>query len=128
MAHYALIRDNIVQQVIYVERDYEQNFNPSSDTETEKWIQTSYNTRGGVHYGPDGNPDGGVALRKNFAGVGCTYDESRDAFIYPKPFESWVLDETTCLWNAPIPEPQDEFVYKWDEETKQWLKRGVKAY
>jgi len=82
--------------------------------------QTSYNTRGGVHY-TDGEPsaDQTKALRKNYAGIGFTYDEARDAFIPPKPFDSWVLDEDTCLWVAPIPMPDGDYV--WDEDAGDWV-------
>ena len=79
------------------------------------WIQTSYNTRGGVH------SSGGTPLRKNYAGIGYTYDSGRDAFIPPKPFASWVLDEGTCLWNAPVPYPTDGKMYNWNEATTSWV-------
>ena len=84
--------------------------------------QTSYNTRGGVHY-TDGVPseDQRKALRFNYAGIGFTYDEGRDAFIPPKPFESWVLDEATCLWEAPIEYPADGGMYTWDESEGDWV-------
>jgi hypothetical protein len=81
------------------------------------WKQTSYNTRGGIHTG------GGIPFRKNHAGIGYTYDETRDAFIAPKPFNSWILNETTCLWNAPVAYPVDNDVnniYKWNEEIQNW--------
>ena len=78
------------------------------------WKQTSYNTIGGVHN------NGGTPLRKNHAGIGYTYDEDRDAFIPKKPFNSWVLNETTCNWEAPIALPDTENRYNWNEETKQW--------
>ena len=78
------------------------------------WKQTSYNTRGGV------NNNGGTPLRKNFAGIGYTYDETRDAFIPPKPFNSWILNESTCLWESPIPYPQDDNKYTWNESTLTW--------
>jgi len=78
------------------------------------WKQTSYNTIGGVH------KLGGTPLRKNFAGIGHTYDEDRDAFIAKKPFASWTLNETTCLWEAPVVRPDDGQTYSWNEETKQW--------
>lgn len=84
--------------------------------------QTSYNTRGGVHYDPEtGEPsaDQSKAFRKNYASIGFTYDEARDAFIPPKPFESWLLEEDTCLWNAPIPQPT-EGQWEWNEEQQQW--------
>ena len=79
------------------------------------WIQTSYNTRGGVH------TLGGTPLRKNYAGIGYTYDATRDAFIPPKPFASWLLNEDTCLWDAPTPYPSDGGMYRWDEDTLAWV-------
>ena len=78
------------------------------------WKQTSYNTYGGVH------SSGGTPLRKNFAGIGYTYDEDRDAFIPKKPFNSWILNEDTCIWNAPVAIPIDENKYSWNEQTKSW--------
>jgi hypothetical protein len=78
------------------------------------WKLTSYNTNGGVH------SSGGTPLRKNHAGIGYTYDETRDAFIAPKPFNSWILNEDTCLWNAPVAYPQDDNDYKWNEQTLSW--------
>ena len=87
----------------------------------ESWIKTSYNTRGGIHYGDDGKPDGGVPLRKNYAGVGYSYDVVRDAFIPPKPYASWILNESSCLWFAPTPYPDDGKHYRWDEETTAWV-------
>jgi hypothetical protein len=78
------------------------------------WKQTSYNTSGGVH------AFGGTPLRKNFAGIGMTYDEDRDAFIYKKPFNSWVLNELTCFWEAPIAQPNNDNKYTWNESTLTW--------
>ena len=78
------------------------------------WKQTSYNTNGGVHN------NGGTPFRKNHAGIGYTYDEDRDAFISPKPFNSWILNETTCIWNAPVAYPTDGKRYSWNETTKNW--------
>lgn len=128
MAHYAVLdADNTVTQV-FVGRneddlapgvdDWETYYAPEGHTVK----RTSYNTRGGVHY-TDGEPsaDQTKALRFNYAGVGFTYDADRDAFIPPKPFDSWVLDEATCLWEAPIPYPEDGGEYTWDEETGDWL-------
>ena len=80
----------------------------------QMWIQTSYNTLGGEHL------NGGTPLRKNFASVGYTYDAEKDAFIPPQTFPSWVLNETSCLWEPPTPIPDNENVYRWDEETKSW--------
>ena len=78
------------------------------------WKQTSYNTHGGVH------SSGGTPFRKNHAGIGYTYDEDRDAFISPKPFNSWILNEDTCIWEAPVAYPQDDNDYKWNEPTLSW--------
>ena len=78
------------------------------------WKQTSYNTKGGVHN------NNGTPLRKNFAGIGYTYDEDRDAFIPPKPFNSWMLNEVTCLWEAPVAKPNDDNNYTWNESTLTW--------
>ncbi len=128
MAHYAVLdADNTVTQV-FVGRD-EDDLAPGVDDweiyyapagHTVK--RTSYNTRGGIHY-TDGEPsaDQTKALRMNYAGIGFTYDEDRDAFISPKPYDSWVLDETTCLWVAPIDYPADGGDYTWDEETGDWV-------
>jgi hypothetical protein len=102
MSHFAHVKDGIVTQVIVAEQDFIDLGvvgNPS------EWIQTSYNTRGGVHYNPEtGEPsaDQTKALRKNYAGIGDTYDPQRDAFIEPQPAEGWVLNEQTCLWEAPV--------------------------
>ena len=86
------------------------------------WVQTSYNTYAGVHYAPNSRtPDGGIALRKNYAGIGYTYDQTRDVFIAPQPYPSWTLDEDTCLWNPPTPYPEDGKKYDWDEETTSWI-------
>ena len=118
MAHFAQIdSNNTVTQVIVIDQE---TLNTGHWGDPATWIQTSYNTRGGVHYGQDGQPDGGVALRKNYAGIGFTYDAGRDAFIPPKPFPSWVLNESTCLWEAPVPMPQDGKVYAWNEATQSW--------
>jgi|TARA_R110002124_G_scaffold58328_1_gene162508 hypothetical protein len=120
MSHFAKIEDNLVTTVIVAEQDF-------IDTLEGTWVQTSYNTRGGVHYGQDNNPDGGVALRKNYAGIGMIYDSVKDAFYTSKPYASWTLDNTTCQWEAPIVYPDDDKLYKWDEDlyqsdnTKGWV-------
>ena len=116
MAHFAQVENGIVTQVIVAEQDV-----IDSGLFGTGWVQTSYNTRGGVHYGQDGQPDGGVALRKNYAGIGYTYDSVRDAFISPQPYPSWTLDEDTCYWNPPTPYPTDEKPYSWDEATQSWV-------
>jgi hypothetical protein len=79
------------------------------------WVQTSYNTQGGVH------TQGGTPLRKNYAGIGYSYDAARDAFIPPKPYNSWLLNDETCLWSAPVAYPADSKLYRWDEETLNWV-------
>lgn len=118
MAHFAKVQEGIVTQVIVAEPEF---FNTFVDSSPGEWIQTSYNTRGGVHYASNSNdPDGGEALRKNYAGVGFTYDKDRDAFIPPQPFASWTLNEDTCLWDAPVPYPSDGQIYTWNEDTTSW--------
>jgi len=129
MAHYALLNyQNIVTKVCTGKNEDE------TDTNIELVYQhmfgqlckrTSYNTRGGVHYDPVTNQpsaDQSKAFRKNYAGVGYTYDHSRDAFIPPKPqgFDSWVLNESSCLWEAPVEYPDDGQIYTWNEETTSW--------
>lgn len=112
MAHFAKVVDGFVTQVIVAEPEFFQTFVDSSPGE---WIQTSYNTHGGVH------ANGGTPLRKNYAGIGFSYDRTRDAFIPPKPFASWILDDDTCLWNAPVAMPTDGKVYTWDESQQNWM-------
>ena len=127
MAHYALLNyQNIVTKVCTGKNEDE------TDTNIELVYQhmfgqlckrTSYNTRGGVHYDPVTNEpsaDQSKAFRKNYAGVGYTYDHSRDAFIPPKPYDSWVLNESSCLWEAPVAYPDDGQMYTWNEETTSW--------
>jgi hypothetical protein len=121
MAHYAFLdQDQIVTEVIVGVNEHE--LIEGKDPET--WYgqfrgqvckRTSYNTKGGVHI------QGGTPFRKNYAGIGFIYDESRDAFIPPKPFESWTLNEATCLWDAPVPYPNDGNDYQWDESAGDWF-------
>jgi hypothetical protein len=111
MAHFAKVLDGKVTQVIVAEPEFFETF---VDSSPGTWIQTSYNTHGGQH--PEGRP-----LRKNYAGVGYTYDSVRDAFIPPQPFASWTLNEDTCLWDAPTPMPTDGKIYRWDEPTTSWV-------
>jgi hypothetical protein len=113
MAHFARIVDGIVEQVIVAEQEF-------IDGIEGAWVQTSYNTRGNVHYGQDGEPDDGAALRKNFAGIGFIYDETRDAFYPPPVYASWVLNEDTCIWEAPAEKPDDNH-YDWDEDAGEWV-------
>lgn len=117
MAHYAVIDNNKKVVEVFVGKEEGDTNWESHYTEMKGMIcvRTSYNTRGGVHM------LGGVPFRKNYAGVGYYYDTERDAFIPPKPFESWLLDEATCLWQPPIEYPDDGKIYEWDESTTQWL-------
>ena len=108
MAHFARIENNIVTEILVVPDNQEhrgQDFLANDLGLGGIWIQTSYNHN----------------IRKQFAGIGFTYDAARDAFIPPKPFDSWVLNEATCLWDAPVPYPTDGGFYRWDEETQSWL-------
>lgn len=109
MAHYAKVESNIVTNVIVADDDV-----ISSGVFGSGWVQTSYNTRGGSH--PENRP-----LRKNYAAVGYTYDNVRDAFIPPQPFASWVLNETTCQWEAPVARPDDDKSHQWDEASTSWI-------
>jgi hypothetical protein len=122
MAHFAKVCDGKVVQVIVAEPEFFDTFVDSSPGE---WIQTSYNTRGGVHYGQDGQPDGGVALRGNYAGIGFTYDRTNDVFYAPSPFPSWTLNNTTWSWDAPVAYPTDGKIYRWNEETQNWVEVDV---
>ena len=118
MSHFAQINENnIVQQVLVIDQDM---IDTGLWGDPKQWIQTSYNTRGGIHYGPNGEPDGGIAVRKNYAGIGFTWDASRDAFIPPKPYTSWILNERTCLWDPPVPYPTDGKNYIWEESLQEW--------
>ena len=122
MAHFAKLDANNVVVFVTVDRDEDNGREAELLARTgEVYKQTSYNTRGGVHYGQDGQPDDGVALRKNYAGIGFTYDRTRDAFIPPKPYASWLLNEDSCLWNAPVEYPTDGKHYQWDEATTAWV-------
>lgn len=126
MAHFAKVNKitNEVEQVIVATPSFIMTLSDAED-----WFQTSYNTIGGIHFGEDGLPDGGVALRKNFAGIGYTYNRQLDAFIPPKVYDSWVLDEDKGYWVAPVPYPDDGYKYRWDEETISWVDKhdGVRT-
>jgi hypothetical protein len=118
MGHFAKVVDGKVSQVIVAEPDF---FNTFVDSSPGQWIQTSYNTRGNVHYTPNTNePSGGEALRGNYAGIGYTYDAVNDVFYAPKPFNSWTLSEATWSWEAPVAYPDDGKTYVWNEETTSW--------
>ena len=110
MSHFAQVENGIVTQVIVAEQDV-----IDSGLFGTGWVQTSYNTSGGVHL------LGGTPMRKNYAGIGYTYDSTRDAFIPPQPYASWTLNEETCLWDCPTPYPTDGKVYTWNEETTSWI-------
>ena len=113
MAHFAKVENGVVTQVIVIEQDV---LNSGNWGDPASWIQTSYNTQGGVH------TQGGTPLRKNFAGIGFTYDSGRDAFIPPKPYASWVLNESTCNWDAPTAMPVvSGKVFIWNEQTVSWI-------
>jgi hypothetical protein len=113
MSHFAKVEDGIVTQVIVIEQDV---VDTGLFGDPASWIQTSYNTHGGVH------TLGGTPLRKNYAGIGYTYDSTRDAFIPSKPYASWILNEDTCLWEAPTPMPVEEGkIFVWNEDTTSWV-------
>lgn len=112
MAHYAFLDDNNIVTEVITGRNETEVVDGISDWEAyygelrgQTCVRTSYN----------GN------IRKNYAGIGFTYDEERDAFIAPKPYESWILNEDTCRWEAPIPYPEDSLMYRWDEEAEDWV-------
>ena len=117
MSHYAKIENGLVTQVIVAEEDF---ISTGALGDPASWIQTSYNTRGGVHYGADGQPDGGEALRGNYAGIGYNYNEVSDVFYPPQPYPSWVLSPHTISWEAPVAMPNDGKQYSWNEETQSW--------
>jgi len=122
MSHFAQVKNGIVQQVIVAEQ-------PFIDTLPDKqdWVQTSYNTRSGIHYGQDGKPDGGTALRGNYAGIGYIYDSKNDVFYPQRPkdengviYNSWVISGPDWTWKPPIPYPTDGNTYLWDEPSISW--------
>lgn len=112
MSHFAKVENGIVTQVIVIEQEV---LNLGHWGDPSLWVQTSYNTSGGVHL------QGGTPLRKNYAGIGYSYDAERDAFIPPKTYDSWILNEDTCLWESPVPAPTDNQSYRWDEPTLSWV-------
>jgi len=128
MAHYVKVVDGLVVNGIVAEPEFFDTFVDSSPGE---WIKTSYNMRGGVYYDPATNEPhadqaGMIAAdegrqRKNYAGIGYTYDRVRNAFIPPKPWNSWTLNDTSCLWESPVPYPTDGAFYHWDEDTTNWV-------
>lgn len=125
MAHFALLDENNIVTFVTVGRDEDDGKEAELSARTgQTYKQTSYNTRGGIYYIPNTNepdPDQSKAFRKNYAGIGYTYDEVIDGFIPPKPFASWLLNTTTGLWEPPIPYPNDGKFYEWDEATQSWV-------
>jgi hypothetical protein len=113
MSHFAKIENGLVTNVFVAEQEF-------IDGQEGTWIQTSYNTIGGKHYDQDGNEDSRTPLRKNYAGVGHTYDPAKDAFYAPEPYPSWALNDTTCQWEPPVAHPNDGQRYEWNEETTAW--------
>lgn len=126
MSHFAKLDDN--NFVVFVTKGRAEDDGKENELSArtgEIYKQTSYNTRGGVHYDPQTNEpseDQSKAFRKNYAGIGYTYDVQRDAFIPPRPFESWLLDETSCLWCAPVPCSDNDGPYQWNEAQQKWEK------
>jgi hypothetical protein len=122
MGHYAFLDENNIVTEVITGRDENEIVNGVSDWETyygnlrgQVCKRTSYNTIGGVH------KSGGTPFRKNFAGAGYIYDETRDAFYWPQPYPSWTLNETSCIWEAPVPYPDETKPYKWNETTQEWI-------
>jgi len=113
MAHFAQVENGTVTQVIVADNKEWCEANLGGT-----WVQTSYNTRGGIHYGQDGQPDNGTQIGYNYAGIGFTWDGT--GFAAPQPYPSWTLDKATYLWNAPTPMPTDGKLYQWDEAIKSW--------
>lgn len=119
VSHFAKVTDGKVTQVIVAEKEFFDNYVDSTPGE---WIQTSYNTRGGVHYAPNSNtPDGGIALRGNYAGIGYTYDRANDVFYPPQPYPSWTISAPNWTWTPPVAYPTDGQKYTWDESIKNWV-------
>jgi hypothetical protein len=112
MAHFAKVLDGKVTQIIVAEPEF---FNTFVDTSPGTWLQTSYNTFGNQH------KFGGTPLRGNYAGVGFIYDQANDVFYEPQPYPSWTLNESTWLWEAPTPYPNDDKTYRWNEATTSWV-------
>jgi len=127
MSHWAEIdENNIVVRVLVGDNNDandDEGYQWLIDNLGGRWLKTSYNTKKGIHYNPETNQPSNnqsKALRKNYAGVGYFYDEERDAFYAPQPYPSWTLNEDTCCWESPIPYPNDNKMYQWDETTQEW--------
>jgi hypothetical protein len=124
MSHFAQVVDGVVTQVIVAEQDF---IDSGAVGDADAWKQTSYNTRGGVHYGADGEPDGGAALRANYAGIGFVYNAANDVFYAPQPYPSWTISAPAWTWTAPTAYPTDDKNYTWDEPTLAWVEVSVPA-
>ena len=121
MGHYAKVLNTVVTEVIVADASF---FDTFVDTSPGAWIQTSYNTRGGIYYIPNTNtpdPDQSKALRANYAGIGYTYDQANDVFYAPQPYPSWTISAPTWLWQPPVAYPTDGKLYTWDEATLSWV-------
>jgi hypothetical protein len=121
MGHYAKVLNTVVTEVIVADAGF---FDTFVDTSPGAWIQTSYNTRGGIYYIPNTNtpdPDQSKALRANYAGIGYTYDQANDVFYAPQPYPSWTISAPTWIWQPPVPYPSDGKMYTWDEATQSWV-------
>jgi hypothetical protein len=118
MTTFAKVENGIVTDIISAEQDF---IDGGFAGDPSQWVQTSYNTYGNVHYGPDRQPDGGVPFRKNYAIIGGHYDAELDAFYEAQPFPSWTLDMDSFLWEPPIPYPADDKTYGWDEDGQKWF-------
>jgi len=121
MAHFAHITNGIVNNVIVADQEF---INSGLVGDASEWVQTSYNTRGGVYYMPDSNtpsPDQSKALRANYAGLGYTYNQVNDVFYAPQPYPSWTISAPTWEWQAPVPYPATGGSYTWDEATQTWI-------
>jgi hypothetical protein len=119
MGHYAKVVNDTVERVIVAKKEF---FDTFKDSSPGQWIKTSYNTHGNIHYGADGEPDGGTAIRGNYAGAGYIYNREHDVFYPPQPHPSWSLNTSTWTWQAPLPYPNDEEKYIWNESTLQWVR------
>jgi hypothetical protein len=127
MSHFAKVKNGIVTQVLVIEQDV---VDSGLFGAPEDWVQTSYNTRGGIHYKPDSNEpsdDQSKALRGNYAGIGCIYDRTNNVFYAPQPYASWILNNTTWTWEAPVARPKDDKYYSWDEATTSWVEKPALA-
>ena len=118
MAYFAKVEDNVVVNVIVAEKFF---IDSGLVGDPNSWIETSLHTTSNVHYGDNGEPDGGIPLRGNYATVGCTYDPIHDVFYPQKIYNSWIINQTTWTWEAPISKPDDGKQYRWDEEIGNWI-------